>query len=404
MSKFPKTEGGNDMLPDQIAAAMTGVLRPVDEGREEAFLPSPVVQNHASFLAGLPDGRVLMAWFGGSLEGKSDICIRGAVLAPGADRWGPVATLSDDPAQSEQNPVLFPAPDGRLWLIHTSQPAGNQDECRVRMVELHVEGSEIRAGQGRWLDLPRGSFVRAAVTVLADGGWMLPLFRCVSRPGQRWTGSHDVAALAISHDQGATWRYDEIPGSTGCVHTCPIASGEGYVALFRRRQSDEVHVTRGDASGRVWSVPVATGVPNNNSSVAATRLADGRIAMICNPVNAQMSQSRRASLYDELGEEDDRPDAATEGGCVPVWGVERAPVALCLSEDEGASFPVRYLVEDGPGTCLSNNSEDGRNFEMSYPWIHEAAGGVLHLSYTYHRRAIKHLRLAPGWEARLPRL
>ncbi|WP_172329931.1 exo-alpha-sialidase [Mangrovicoccus sp. HB161399] len=392
------------MLVEEIARDMTGTLRLVEEGREEAFLPSPAVQNHASFLAGLPDGTVICAWFGGSLEGKSDICIRAAVLRPGAPGWGPVAQLSGDAAHSEQNPVIFAAPDGRLRLFHTSQASGNQDTCRVRMAELHLDGDRIRAGEGRFLDLPRGSFVRAGVQLLPDGGWLLPLFLCVPREGQKWTGSHDLAAVAVSGDQGASWALEVLPESTGCVHTCPVATPDGFAAFFRRRQSDAVHRAAAGPDGSGWSVPEVVDVPNNNSSIAAARLASGEIAMICNPVNASMSQSRRASLYDELGEEDGRPDADTAGGCVPIWGVERAPVALCLSDDDGRSFPWRYLVEDGPGTCLSNNSVDGKNRELSYPWLLETPDGCLHLSYTFHRRAIKHVRLAPGWRDRLPRL
>ena len=79
-------------------------------------------------------------------------------------------------------------------------------------------------------------------------------------------------------------------------------------------------------------------------------------------------------------------------------GASRVRPSLCLSADGGKTFPVRLLVEDGPGTCLSNDSTDGRNKEMSYPWLLADADGTLHLAYTYHRRAIKYVRLAPGWE------
>jgi predicted neuraminidase len=82
---------------------------------------------------------------------------------------------------------------------------------------------------------------------------------------------------------------------------------------------------------------------------------------------------------------------------VPVWGVPRAPVCVCISDDGGLSFPVRILIEDGPGTCLSNDSTDGRNKEMSYPWLLETPDGTLHIAYTYHRRAIKYVSLASGW-------
>ena len=152
------------MTPEEIAARMTGeVTESADAGHaaHEAFLPSPMVQNHASFLHILPDGAVICVWFGGSLEGKSDISIFGAVLEPGAKAWGPEQRLSDDPAHSEQNPVVFAAPDGGLWLFHTAQPSGNQDECRVRMSALMRDGVALSTDAGRYLDLPPGCFIRA---------------------------------------------------------------------------------------------------------------------------------------------------------------------------------------------------------------------------------------------------
>ncbi len=379
------------MTPQQIEASMDGQVRPVAQGRAEGLLPSPMIQNHAAFLLLLPDGALLCAWFGGTLEGKSDIAIHASVLPAGGDVWGPVRKLSDDPDHSEQNPVVFQAPDGGMWLLHTSQPSGNQDECRIRMAPLTRDAEGVTAGEGRYLDLPRGCFVRGNIQV-RNGQWHLPIFRCVQRPGQRWNGGHDDAAVGISDDGGQTWRLEPVPDSIGAVHMSPV----GDVAFYRRRQADHVFHSR-YADG--WGAPVATDLPNNNSSIAATRIADGRIAVICNLASAATSADRRVSLYDELGEGDERPDADPTGGCVPIWGVPRAPVAVCLSADEGATFPTRIVIEDGPGTCLSNDSTDGRNKEMSYPWLLEAPDGTLHIAYTYHRRAIKYVRLAPGWSA-----
>lgn len=391
------------MHPDEIARNMTGVLQSVSMGRDEALLPSPMIQNHAAFLHLLDDGALVCAWFGGTLEGKSDISIYASVLVKGSTHWGPPQRLSDDPAHSEQNPVLFSAPGGTLWLFHTSQPSGNQDECCIRMAEVVRDAADphkLTTTGERYLDLPRGCFVRAPVIVRDDGAWLLPIFRCVQRPGQKWNGSHDTAAVGVSVDDGKTWRLDDINQSTGCVHMSPVSIGDGRVAaFFRRRQADFVYRSESSDGGRSWSAPQATDVPNNNSSLAAARLRDGRIAMICNPLNALSSTDRRASLYDELGEDDGRPDADPSGGCVPVWGVPRAPVALCVSDDGGLSFGIRQTIEDGTGTCLSNDSTDGRNQEMSYPWLLEGPDGSMHLAYTYHRRAIKYVRLAPGWDS-----
>jgi predicted neuraminidase len=389
------------MTPEQIATVMTGAVKAAGNGRHEAMLASPMIQNHASFLHLADDGALICAWFGGTLEGKSDISIFASVLAEGSSQWGEPQRLSFDPDHSEQNPVLFAAPGGELLLFHTSQPSGNQDECRIRMAEVSRDASnatKLVAGEGRYLDLPRGCFVRAPLTVREDGAWLLPIFRCIQRPGQKWNGSHDRAAVGISEDQGKTWRLEELDQSTGCVHMSPVSIGEQKLAaVFRRRQADFVYRTESADGGRTWSTPQATDVPNNNSSIAAITLKDGRIAIICNPTNAEMSSDRRASLYDELGEDDDRPDANPDGGCVPIWGVPRAPVSVCISDDGAKSFSQRIVIEDGPGTCMSNNSIDGHNKEMSYPWLLEGTDGSLHIAYTYYRRAIKYVRLAPGW-------
>ena len=261
---------------------------------------------------------------------------------------------------------------------------------------LETAPSGWRSGPGRSLGLPLGSFVRARVVVRDDGAWLLPLFLCKGLSGARWTGSHDTAAVAVSTDRGATWSLAEVPESTGCVHmTIVPLGGERMVAFFRRRQADLVYRTESADGGRSWSTPEATDVPNNNSSIAAIRLADERIALLCNPVSAAQSSERRASLYDELGEDDDR--AHPTGGVEAIWGVPRAPLSLCLSGDEGRSFPVRRVVDDGPGTCLSNDPLDGRNKELSYPAMVQGPDGSLHLAYTFHRRAIKYVRLAANW-------
>ncbi|SMQ69123.1 Predicted neuraminidase (sialidase) [Devosia lucknowensis] len=384
------------MSPDEIAARMDGQLVQGVEGRSEAFLPSPMVQNHAAFIERLDDGTLACLWFGGSLEGKSDISIHASTLAPGATRWSEAVQLSDDPDRSEQNPVLWRNGRGEWQLFHTAQPSGNQDECLLRARPVSLENGALSGGRPREIDLPLGSFIRGRFIRRADGAWMMPVFRCISRPGQRWNGSHDTAAVAVSHDEGATWTMSEVPGSIGSVHmTIVPTDGDHMVAFYRRRQSDFVHRSESRDGGVTWSEPAPTDVPNNNSSINVIRLADGRLAMLCNPTSSATSADRRTSLYDEIEEGDDRPDAS--GGCAPIWGVPRAPMTLCISTDGGLTWPLRRVVDDSPGTCLSNNSVDGRNKELSYPYLLEGEGGELHLAYTYFRRAIKYVRLPAGW-------
>ncbi|MHA7888235.1 exo-alpha-sialidase [Roseicyclus sp.] len=56
------------------------------------------------------------------------------------------------------------------------------------------------------------------------------------------------------------------------------------------------------------------------------------------------------------------------------------------------------------GTCLSNDSLDGRNKELSYPALLPRPDGGLDIAYTFHRRAIKHVRLSAGALAELRRI
>lgn len=371
-------------LPSNISGIierMNGKVQTFSNGWQAALLPSPCVQNHAAFLYRGLVGDLRCAWFAGGLEGKSDICIHSSILDEKSGLWQSAQALTDDPVRSEQNPVLF-SPDGqRTLLFHTAQPGGNQDQCIVRMREV--------GKSPRNTDLPTGSFVRARPILRSDGAWLLPLHHCTHVPGSRWTGRHDYASVAITTDEGHSWRCVNVPNSTGCVHmTLVPLDGDKIIALFRRRQADFVYKTLSEDGGESWQEPTATNIPNNNSSIAAMRMKDGRIALVCNPVNAQMDSSRRDSLYDELGI-DERPEAA--GGCQPIWGVARAPLSLFFSTGDGEHFGDEIILWNSSGNCLTNNSEDGLNQELSYPTILQSDAGDLNIAFTLHRRAIAHI-------------
>lgn len=377
---------------------MDGLLRShlTEADRTEAMLASPCVQNHAANLCWLPDGTLACVWFGGTMEGMGDISVWMSRLRPGADRWSPAERLSDRADRSEQNPVLFVAPDGDVWLFHTSQPGGRQDECEIHVRRSQDGGASF--GETRRLGDFTGVFVRQPPRIGPNGEWLLPGFRCVTPPEGRWTGSLDTAVMLVSRDGGATWSTTEVPDSLGAVHMNPVPAQDGIMpAFFRDRFSNRVRRSLSLDGGLGWSKPTETDLPNNNSSVQAIRLADGRIALVGNPVNAKMSDQRRASLYDEIDDEGGAgmpPGPNGTGGA--IWGVPRAPLVLALSRDNGATFPDIRRLEEGSGYCLTNNSKDGLNKEYSYPSIIAGPDGTLHIAYTYHRRAIKYVRLKPA--------
>jgi predicted neuraminidase len=376
-----------------------------DAARWVADLVSPCVQAHAANLTVLADGTLACVWFGGSMEGRSDISVYLSRLTPGSTQWSDPVQLSNDPERSEQNPILCVMPRGELWLLHTAQTSGHQDTSVVRRRVSHDNGltwgpTENLAGA------PTGTFVRQPLKIQDDGSWLLPIFRCKPVPGKAWDGSLDDSAVLRSTDQGATWQLIEVPGSLGCVHMNIVpASNGGLLAFFRSRWADHVYSTRSDDGGLTWQVPVATSLPNNNSSIQALRLADGRLAMIFNASSAADATGRRESLYDDLSDELDAhaitPPVATPQEAAPqrqaFWGAPRAPLTLALSEDDGQTWPWQRNLETGDGWCMSNNSEQRLNREYSYPSITQSADGALHLAYTVFRQHIRHARVMPDW-------
>jgi predicted neuraminidase len=391
-----------DRIDTPAALVLDGILRKRADypGQQEplqmeAFLPSPSPQNHAANLMLLGDGSLGCVWFGGTQEGMADISIHFSRLAPGADRWSETVKLADDPTRSEQNPILFPAQDGTLWLLYTSQKSGNQDTAVVRKRVSTDHGASWSAPEVLIGDA--GTFVRQPVLARANGDLLLGTFLCRTLPGEKWVGDDDISALRLSTNAGKTWQKIEVPGSLGAVHMNIVEAGKGeLLALFRSRWADFIQASRSIDGGLNWSEPKPTELPNNNSSIQATRLADGRIALAYNHSSAADASERRLSLYDEIEDED---DAVTP--IVPVrtrtafWGAPRAPMMLAISADGGQTWPSRTTIETGDGYCMTNNSTDRRNRELSYPSIHETPDGAIHIAFTYHRQAIKHIRIAP---------
>ncbi len=385
------------LQPDAVPAMMTGeiVQNRNEQGRADAYLPSPCIQNHAANLAFLPDGTLTCVWFGGTMEGMGDISIYMSRLAPGTTRWSQPEKMSDDPAKSEQNPLIFKAPDGHVWLLYTSQTSGNQDGSIVKY-RISTDGGKTFGEVGILCDLP-GTFVRQPIVVNGLGDWLLPVFRCVGLPGERWTGDADTAGVLISSDQGKSWAMTDVPDSVGAVHMNIVPlDGDNLVAFYRNRFAQSVLSSRSTDGGRHWSAPAPVDLPNNNSSIQAVKLKNNAIAMVYNHSNALTSDARRQSLYDEIEGDDSvgsTPVMAPERQRA-VWGVPRAPLSLAFSKDGGASFPHHVDLDTGDGYCLSNNSKDAVNREFSYPSIVEGPDGVVHIAYTYYRRAIKYVRLS----------
>lgn len=348
-----------------------------DDGYAAAVIPTDRRSNHAPSILSLPGGGLLAAWFGGSDEGNKDIDILVSRFDVDTGRWSSSAAVTHDEIRSDQNPGLFAAPDGTIWLVYTSQLSRQsgvpetfnlQHTSVVKVIRSTDDG--VSWSEPETLFDREGTFCRQPIQVLHDGTWAHTQWLCFDDDSKN--GS-DQPVVQISTDQGSTWRQVEFPEAAGRVHPNIVEIEPGrLVSLFRSRFADWVYLSRSEDGGETWSAPEATEVPNNNAGLSAFLLPSGMLALVSN-----------------------EHQVATEPGEV-VWPYERMRIVIAVSNDEGRTWPVRRVIEPGDGFSGEGNLRSNRRQE--YPHGIVDADGLIHVVYAFSsRRAIRHVVFDEEW-------
>lgn len=167
---------------DTVYQMADGVVRASRfSGAQEAYLPLIEASNHAANLLSLPDGDLLCFWFAGTWEGKSGVSIAMSRLDHGSDRWSLPVILSNHPGWSDQNPVPFLAPDGRVWLFHTSQQA-NKGQTTAIVYQLTSDDQGHKWSTPETVFAEHGSFIRQHLITALPGKF------CTSEDETNWYG------------------------------------------------------------------------------------------------------------------------------------------------------------------------------------------------------------------------
>jgi predicted neuraminidase len=320
----------------------------------------------------LENGDLLCFWFSGSKEGASDVGILLSRLPRGSLQWTKPVEIDHQAGKSFQNPVPFRAPQGTLWLLHTSQDAGQgQSNAEVLKLTSDDEGASWHGPES--LFHAPGSFTRQPPLLTDRGEWLLPMYYTPSR-GIVAGAETNYSVIKISSDQGKTWKDCEIPDSQGLVQPSVVkGSSGGYIAFFRSRFADWIYQSTSH-DGCTWAPPVASRLPNNNSSIQAVRLRDGHLLVAFNNVN--------------VSEKREKPQAGP-----------RTPLSVALSEDDGKSWPwVRDLETGRPRSDPTGELAGAKQREeYSYPSVLETADGRIAVAYSYRRETIKVAFFKENW-------
>jgi predicted neuraminidase len=364
-------EGGSNQTayePGQTVYKMAdGVVRPsLFKGASEAYLPIIVNSNHANNLLQLRNGDLLDFWFAGTWEGREGVSIAVSRLDRGSKQWTLPMVISHHPGWSDQNPVPFEAPDGRLWVFHTSQQA-NKGQTTAIVYQLTSDDHGHTWTVPKVLFSEPGSFIRQHLVVFHNQ-WLFPAYHSASF-GIVSNAQNDFSVVKISKDDGKTWSECKVPGSDGLVQMNIVElSTARLIAFFRSRYADWIYKSD-STDGCHWTPPVPTQLPNNNASIQAIRLQDGHLIMAFN--NTQ---------------------AATTRGAPRTAG--RQILSVALSIDDGRTWP---WVRDVQAGLEPPDFRPGEDPEYAYPSVTQSADGMVQLAFTFRRETIKYMTFGEQW-------
>ena len=170
------------------------------KGVEEAYLEKLFRSSHAANLVKLQNGDLLCFWFSGTHEGESNVAIVMSRLPKGSHQWGKTVEIDHQEGKSFQNPVAFQAPGGRLWLLHTSQPAG-QGQINAEVLYLTSDDAGQTWTAPQPLFTQPGSFIRHPPILIGKKVWLLPMYYTPSRNITDGAESH-YSAVKLTSDGG----------------------------------------------------------------------------------------------------------------------------------------------------------------------------------------------------------
>lgn len=302
-------------------------------------------QCHASTICLLPDGSLCAAWFGGSHEKAPDVGVWLARRENGL--WSEPVCVARRKGIPCWNPVLHVQGE-RLLLFYK---VGKEIPDWQTMVRESRDGGRTF---GEEKELVPGDFggrgpVKNKCLVLQDGTVLAP----ASTEAGGW-----VCFTDRSEDGGQSWeRSADVPMEKGWEKTAgrgviqPTLWQDAGGAVHMLMRSSEGAIYRSDSldGGRHWTEAKKTALPNNNCGIDLTRLEDGRLVLVCNPV---------------------------EGN----WAA-RSPIAFLVSEDNGAHWSEPQILDHVP---CDRNLESA---EFSYPAV-ISRGQRVWITYTWKRRTI----------------
>jgi predicted neuraminidase len=317
---------------------------------EFIFEKAPFAQCHASTIAGTEDGLVA-SWFGGTKESRPDVSIW--LSRHGPNGWSPVEKVADGSELSGRqvacwNPVLFQPESGPLMLFYK---VGDDEPLWWGEYKTSGDGGKTWSKPTRLPDGILGPIKNKPIQ-LPDGSILSPS-SIEYRAGRYWGKEVWQVHLELSDDMGRTWQKIGLLNDGRDFNVIQpsilIYPNRRMQILCRSEYAGRIYEAWSDDMGKTWSKMTPTELPNPDAGIDAVMLKDGRALLVYNHSTSN--------------------------------GRDRKFLNVAVSKD-GRKWYAALVLENQEG-------------EYSYPAVIQTSDDLVHVTYTWKRKRIKHVVLDP---------
>ena len=293
---------------------------------------------HASTIAEIKGG-FIAAWFGGTAEKNPDVGIWVSRYLNG--KWShpyeAVNGIRGNKRYPCWNPVLFNSGD-EILLFYKVGPSPS--EWWGELITSDDDGISWSISH----KLPEGIIgpVKNKPVRLGNGILLCPS----STENDGWR-----VHMEMTPDNGISWERTPVLNekNTGAIQPTILMHPSGRIQILCRSRQSRILTSWSDDNGLHWTELAPSVLPNPNSGIDAVTMKDGSFLLV----------------YNHL----------TSG---------RNMLNVAVSED-GINWKAAVLLE--------NNLKEN---EFSYPAVIQSKDNMVHITYTWNRKLIKHIVIDPG--------
>ena len=298
---------------------------------------------HPASITQLTNRDLYIAYYGGSGEYGDDTAVYGSRLKVGETQWTEPKAIADTPDIGEGNPVVWQAPDSRVWLFYVNRYGETWSNARVK-VKISDDGAQTWS-DSFMLNFEEGTMVRGQPIVLKNGDYLLPMYH-ETGDDREMTASTTCSYFMRYSPKTKVWtETNRIKSPMGNLQAQVVQLTDTYLVAYLRRggnflPTDRGYMLRAESrdGGYTWSDAAETKFRNPNSAVDFIKLQNGHLLLVYN---------------DNMN--------------------DRTPLTVAVSTDGDKTYPYRRNIADG------DNS-------FAYPYAIQTQDGKIHIVYTTNGR------------------